>query len=218
MKYILLFVLLFPLHSCMELDEDGGYYDEKTKLYKYVDATRKGEKASKINLRPPIAGETQQIQGIVSRIGEDAKSIWIQIPSRQEYQIIAQALSAGNREDKTKQFKLTLEFISPAGSISSNARKRKLWRHFAIKVLKQQLTKKVILADIKYNEKARNLKAVIYKIVRTQNRDKIRNMNRWIIQEGLSYYFIDQGKAPQHKEYLKAQSYARHHKKGLWNR
>lgn len=218
MKYIISLILVFTLQGCLSLDEDGGYYDEKKKLYKYVDASRKGEKASTINLRPPAPGEIQQIQGVVTKIGQDSKSVWIFIKSRQEYQMIAQALSAGNRDDKTKQLKVNLEYVSPAGSVVSNSQRRKRWRRMVIKALEDQLVKNIVLADIKLEEKARNLRAVLYKIVGTKNGDKIRNINKWIILQGLSYYFIDHGKAPQHKEYMKAQNYARRHKRGLWDR
>lgn len=218
MKVILISLLFFSICGCLKLDEDGGYYDEKNKLYKYVDATRKGSKASQINLKTPVVGEIQQIQGIVSQIGDDAKSIWIQINSRQEYQIIAQSLSAGNRNDKAKQLKLNLSYVSPVGSMISGVQKRKRWKKAVLKVLEHQLLKKVILADISYEERAKNLRAVVYKIVQTPKGDKIRNINKWMILEGLSFYFIDKGKAPQHEIYNNAQQYARKHKKGLWGR
>ncbi len=65
---LILLLISFGHHSCRKLDDDGGYYDEKTKAYKYVAITKRGVKKSGLQIFSPIPGKPQQVYGIVTRI------------------------------------------------------------------------------------------------------------------------------------------------------
>ena len=52
--------LIFITVSCQDLDEDDGYFDKETGLYKYVYPNRKGRSASDLKVQSPRPGKTQQ--------------------------------------------------------------------------------------------------------------------------------------------------------------
>jgi endonuclease YncB( thermonuclease family) len=209
-------VVLASLQSCNKLDKDGGYYDEETKTYKYVNITKKGVKKSSLQVFSPVPGRDQQVYGIVSRIEDDAKSFWLKIEDRHPYMIIAERLSGGNRNDKEKEIRIQLKYVSPMGSVTKGGSFKKKWKKFVLSRLSEQLVNQSILVDIEYQDKARKLWGTAFKVVKTQEGDRARNINLWMIQQGLSFYFIDQGKAADDKKYNTAQRLAGKYKNGIW--
>ena len=101
---ILFLIVLICNPACQKLDDEGGYYDEKTGLYKYVFPNRKkGINTADLKIKTPQPGVEQQIQGVITEVGKDLKSVWIFIKSRQTYMILAESLARGNRNDKEKK-------------------------------------------------------------------------------------------------------------------
>ena len=212
----ILLILLFCA-SCQKLDEDGGYFDEKTGVYKYVSPRRDmGKSSAYLSVKNPRAGEQQQIQGAVAQIGSDLKSVWIYIESRQVYMILAESAAKGIRNDKEKKIRLDLQYVAP-NSIAVRKREfRQQWREYVGRMLESQLLNQTVLADIEYRGGSRRFRAVVYRVVKTKQGDRIRNINLWMIRQGLSYYIVDRGLAPRHKEFSKAQELARKSKAGIW--
>ncbi len=215
-RFTILLLVILGISACKNLDKDGGYYDEKTKTYKYVNIAKKGVKKSSLQVFSPTPGKPQNIQGIVTRIEDDAKSIWLKIEDRHPYMILAERLSGGNRNDKDKELRIQLKYVSPLGSVTRNREFRKKWQEYAISRLKEQLFNKTIIIEIGYEELARKLWGTAYIVINTEKGDRIRNINLWMIQQGLSYYFIDRGTAPEDKKYRDAQTNAKRFKSGIW--
>jgi hypothetical protein len=199
-----------------KLDEDGGYYDEKTRSYKYVKPKRRDISDTSSQIYAPRAGETQTIGGTVARIDEDAKSVWIKIEDRKMYMILASSLSGSNRDDKSKTLRLNLAYVSPAGSVNGSSRFRAQWKKYVIQTLGGGLLNRKILAELKYEERSRRFTGSLYRSVKTTKGERAQDVNLWMVQQGLSFYLIDQGKSPKEKEFLQAQKNARKGKKGVW--
>jgi hypothetical protein len=199
-----------------ELDEDGGYFDEKTQTYKYVKprAHRSGDSASLVS--SPRPGETQMIEGKIARIEPDAKTIWLQMAERKPYMIIAEALSGRNREDKNKELRISLSHISPMGSVARDANFRAQWIDYVRQVLARELIGQKVLVEVQYLEAARKLVGTVYMNLQTQEGQRTRNINLWMIGQGLTYYFVDAGPAVRDEDYRKTQDAARRLKLGLW--
>ncbi len=213
----LILAILLPLQSCKRtLDKDGGYYDEKTKTYKYVRPNRKGFSDSAQQVYAPQPGVTQTINGTVVRIGDDIKSVWIKIDDRKPYMILASSLSGNNRDDKNKWFLLNLSYISPAGSVRGGEIFREKWKKYAAQVLGNELLNRKVLVELNYEERSRRFTGNLYQTVKTKDGNQTRDINLWIIQRGLSFYFIDKGKSPRDKDYIKAQQFAKKGKQGVW--
>jgi hypothetical protein len=219
-KNILLFLfILFPLFlsNCEKLDEDGGYYDEDTSLYKYVFPNRTKSKYTwelkNKTLRP---GQAQQIQGVINTIDPNLKTIWLEIGSRQVYMIIAEGLSRGSRNDKDKKIKIDLSYVSPALISSKSKKFKKQWRDYLKKLFQAELVGQHVLVDIRFQEKSKKLWGIVYKIIKSDKATVIRNVNKWIIVNGLSYYIIERGGSTDDNEYLRAQNIAIQNKAGLW--
>lgn len=205
---------LFLLPACKQkLDKDGGFYDEKTRTYKYVKPKGRG---SAQQVYAPRPGEIQTIGGTVARIGEDAKSVWVKIEERKPYMIMASSLSSNNRDDKNKLIRLSLSFVSPAGSISGSRNFRQQWKKYATQVMGNELLNQKVLVEFNYEERSRRFFGNLYQTVKTKDGSQTRDINLWIIRRGLSFYFIDQGRSKNDKEYLKAQQIARKGKQGVW--
>ena len=218
-RLVYLSILIFigiGFSSCQKLDKDGGYYDEQSQTYKYVRITNKGVKKSSLQVVSPEPGKTQQIYGIVTRIDTDAKSFWLKIEDRQPYMILAERLSGGNRDDKNKELQIELKYVSPLGSVIRKGDFREKWRAHVIEMLNNQMLNKQVLVEIEYEEQARKLWGVCFTVIKTDEGDRARNVNLWMIQQGLSYYFINRGKANNDKMFRDAQEFAKQYNYGLW--
>lgn len=200
----------------LPLDEDGGYFNEKTGRYKYVFPKKKGTRDSELKVQQPRAGVMQQIRGDAVKMGDDLKSVWVHIRDRQSYMILAERLSAGNREDKGKNIRIQLKYVSPLGSVLKTGKFRTQWEAYVSQVFRQQFIKKMVFFDIDYEEKSRKFWGDMSMVVETDQGERIRSINLWMVTEGLSYYLIDRGKAPNHNEFIEGQRYARKLKKGIW--
>jgi len=215
--FFILGVLPLLISTCQKLDEDGGYYDEKTSLYKYIFPNRtNSEWTSNLKIKTLRPGESQQIQGTIKTIDSNLKTIWLEIGSRQIYMIIAEGLSRGSRNDKDMKIKIDLSYVSPALISSKSKKFKKQWRDYLKKLFQAELVGQHVLVDISFQEKSKKLWGVIYKIIKTDEATVIRNVNKWIIVNGLSYYIIERGGTNDDNEYLKAQNTAIQNKAGLW--
>ena len=212
----LLIISTITIGCKKKLDDDGGYYDEKTKVYKYVRPTKVGFKKISLKVVPPQPGVVQKINGSVSQIGEDAKSIWLKLADRKPYMILADSLASNSRNDKEKSLRISMEFVSPLGSVARGKKFKKQWKQYTIKVLEEQLLNQNVFIDIQFDERSRKLWGTIYKIVVTKDGEKLRNINLWMVHNGLSYYFIDKGKSAIEADYIKAQAAASNAKSGIW--
>lgn len=214
-----LFILLslwFALSSCQELDEDGGYYNKKTGKYKYITPSKRGVGQSALKVQQLRVGELQQIKGKVLKIEEDGKTIWLSIKDRQSYMIIASRLARGNRNDEIKLLKMTLRYVAPMATGKLRGRSRIQWRKTVLSRLKKEFMGKQITAEISFEGEAKKLNATFFRILKTKKGNKVRNLNLWMVYEGLSYYIIDRGISPDDENFIKAQRLAKKRRAGVW--
>ncbi|MBU3914718.1 thermonuclease family protein [bacterium] len=214
--FILFSVVLTVISCDKKLDKDGGYYDKESKTYKLVRPKQTSVSESSLKVFSPVPEKSQNIQGITTRIDDDAKSIWVKIEDRRPYMVLANSLSSGNRNDKDKELRIILKYVSPTGSVTMGSEFREKWRRHTINILKQQLVDKTVLAEIDYQEKARSFQGTIHTIIQTEDGDRARNINLWMVLQGLSFYFIDQGKSPLDSQFVNAQKMAMEKRDGLW--
>jgi len=213
----LIILFAFANSSCRQkLDEDGGYYDEKSRTYKYVKPRRGAFSESSQKVYAPQPGVTQTVSGTVVRIGDDAKSVWIRIAERKPYMILASSLSGNSRDDQNKQFLLDLSYVSPAASVSGSSRFRQQWKKYAIQVLRNQLENQQVLVELDYEERSRRFRGNIFQTIETANGGRTLDVNLWMIQQGISFYFIEKGRSSRDKVYTEAQDAARKAKLGVW--
>jgi len=210
------FVALFVLTGCQQLDDDGGFYDEKSNRYVYVKPKHISPKDYKAVVRQPRPGEPQTIKAKVVQIDPDLKSLWIFFEERQSYQLLAQTMSKGNRDDKNKRLRIHLKFVSPLGSVEKPSF-RKQWADYVEKRLSAQLLGHDILAEIHYLGKAKQLNAYVSQSVKNaQGKEAIRNVNQWMIYEGLTYFLLQDAEPDEILSYNQAQSLAKDRLAGLW--
>ncbi len=85
-----------------------------------------------------------------------------------------------------------------------------------IQTLNSELQNQKILAELNYEARSRRFFGNLYQSVKTKDGVRAQDIGLHMVQQGLSFYFIDRGRSPQDKEYLKAQQIARKGKKGVW--
>ena len=102
-SYFLLCTLLsLLLTSGEKLDKDGGYYDSKTKTYKYVFPGKKGLDLAEQTVQKPRPRVLQIVKGVVMRV-ESPKRIWVRVKGLRTYMILSQGLSRSSLNDKDKE-------------------------------------------------------------------------------------------------------------------
>ncbi|MDT8445354.1 MAG: thermonuclease family protein [bacterium] len=213
----LLVPLIFAGCQSKELDQDGGYFNEKTGRYVYVRPKKMVPKDYKGAVRQPREGQPQMIKARVAKIDADLHSLWLHFEERQSYQIVAETLARRNRDDKDRNLRVLIKFVSPLASVDEVAF-RKRWQEYTTQVLETQLLNREVLAEVHYQPKSKQLEAYVTMEVSDESGARIlRNINKWMIYQGLSYFFMEDADPPEIKEYSQAQSLAKERRAGLWN-
>lgn len=212
--------LIWPLLAgCQsdKLDKDGGYFNEKTGRYVYVRPSKLAPKDYQAAVRQPRPGEPQLIKGRVAKVGQDLKSLWLRIEDRQSYQLLAETLARRNRDDKDKNLRVVLKFVNPLGSVPEQAFRRR-WEEYTTEVMETQLLNREVLAEIHYQPQSKQLEAYVTMEVSDGSGARIlRNVNKWMIYQGLSYFFFQEAEPDEIKDYQAAQALAKERRAGLWN-
>ena len=211
-----IFLYIVSCDSFMKLDEDGGYYNEKTGQYKYVFPKKVGIDMDPQGLKKPRAGEMQTITGKIVHV-ESLNLIWLRIPQRQTYMLLSQGVSMDDRKDKDKDLRIMLKYVASNKPSINNEKYNKQWKVYTLDRLKREVLGKTVNVDIEYLDVSKQFLGEVYWDIQGTQSIRRRILNLWIVHEGLSYYFIDRGPAKQHNEYLKAQTAAKSKKMGLWS-
>jgi len=213
----LLILGLIILGGCFSnLDEDGGHYDQRTNRYVYVRPKKVPPSGYSQKVTQPRPGKPQMIYGRAAKIDEDLKSIWVQIEDRPTYQMIAESLSKGNREDKERLLRLHLRYVSPLGSIVEPGLKRQ-WQDYTTQTFERQFMNRRVYLEIHYQPESRQLEGYLFQQVKQNGETEFFNLNRWMIEQGLSVFFEAGASSDEIKEYRTAQTLAKTQKAGLWN-
>ena len=215
---VTLLVTSLLLSGCFgkELDKDGGYFNEKTGRYKFVNPSKKATRHNDLGVIKPVEGKEQQFQGKVVKIDESAKDIWIHINDRRAYQLLAELVTGLRRDDRNKNLKMSLKYVSPLASAARNKSLQARWKAFAIQTMEKELIDKDVMIQFTYAKRPKKYWAILYKTVETTKGERLRNFNRWMIYQGLSVYFFDKKDKKPQKEYLDAQRLAKKRKSGIW--
>ncbi|OGH00954.1 MAG: hypothetical protein A2600_03650 [Candidatus Lambdaproteobacteria bacterium RIFOXYD1_FULL_56_27] len=218
-----LWYLTFPLAllwvvGCnkQQLDKDGGYIDQRTNRYIYVRPSHlppSGYKNANRRLRP---NEPQMISAKVGRIDKDLKSVWLAFEDRQSYQMLASDLTAENRDDREKRLRVQLKFVSPLASVAEKKFKQ-TWADYTTQVLETQLLNRQVFAEAHYQKESKQIFGYLFqKALDKDGKETDRNLNRWMIEQGLSYFYFEDATPEEIKDYSAAQALAKEHGAGLW--
>lgn len=217
--FLLLSIPLLLLGSCdsHELDEYGGYYDEKLGKYRYVKPIKRGIDQSELRAKQPRPNESQTISGVIKRIENDYKEIWLFIKDRQSYQMLAEVLAKGNRDDKNQLLRIQLEYVAPMASINFSGNQKREWVSYLDQLIKHELLNKKINVTIRFLAKAKKLTGIAYVVIQTDQGRALRNVNRWMVNTGLSYLIYDPRDENPPKDFIQAQVLAKKQRAGVWN-
>lgn len=211
-----LILLSLLITSCDEafpdLDEDGGYYNPKTGKYQYVFPSKKGVDMDPQKIQKPRPGETQELIGVVAKVS-DTRSFWLRIPERQTYMILAQGVGPANRDDKKKELRFLLKYVDPEMMNFPSKQFKTQWLGYVRQLMERELLAKPAVIKFQYEGNAHQFRAV------ANIKDKTgqgRNVNLWMVRQGLSYYVIQHGRSPRDKTFRQAEILARKNKTGLW--
>ena len=205
-------------HIGPPIDKAGGHFNEKSGKYHYHFPSKRGIDMNPNKVKRPKQAEPQEIYGVVTRI-TDTKSVWVKVSSRQSYMILAESLSKSNRNDKDREIRVLLKFVSPMASVASSSFDtafRRKWKSYVIKILQRELLTARVKVSVTWQPKSGQFIGMVFKTISGPKGSRSRNINLWMIYSGLSYYLIEHGRAYQDKEFIKAQDLARTKRLGLW--
>lgn len=146
-------------------------------------------------------------EGVVGRV-TDSESIWVHVENRRNFIRWTHKLSKSNLNLDRQEVRVWLQYVSPPRSVGGN------------KEYKTQF-KEYVRASVQNGFRNRRVR-IIYKLMPTVYRMKGMvwtggtSLNIWMVQNGLSFYLIERGKAKYHNDFVNAEKSARAGKLGLW--
>ncbi len=195
--------------SCNEpkLDEFGGYYDEKLKVYRYVKVPRVSQEISADGLTKPQPDIYQTYHAKV--VALSGNIIWFEIEKRPVYTLIAPVLAADFKDPKRSRIGGFLEGVSVT-AVSTNDKYRA--------EVNDTISKIMVGQDVAFKFKRAGRNYAISMIVSLPNGDpdkEEQSLNYWLIKNGLSPYILP-SKGELNKNFVMAEDLAQRSKLGIW--
>ena len=208
MKIFRLFLLaIFLLFGSLNgefpeiLAEEGLFKTEsiRQKLFKRMDDRKKSK---------PLRTVSENIFfGIFSRV-TDSESIWVRIESRSEYRKWTFKLSKKNLNLPRQEVRVWLKNVSPKLSISHGNEYNKWFCKKAAFEMQKIFYNRQVRINYDYSDKLFRMDGMVW--------TGDTNINIWLIQNGWSFYLLENELPQEHKELLAAEKEAKQLKVGLW--
>lgn len=190
-----------------KLDQYGGHFNEKTNTYHYHRPSGLMAKRKKEFLNWTERGRTGELKGTIVKI-ERPDAFWLRVPHRPSYQDMSRVLSGGNRVNKDQWIKIWFQHVSPEASVNKGRKYNAWFRKKVVYELGQKLIGKDVLTRFKIVQQGDRIYAMVFM--------GEENINLWLVLNGWSYYLLNHGKNPYHKDFVRAENLARERKAGLW--
>jgi hypothetical protein len=190
-----------------KLDRYGGHFNEKTDTYHYHRPSGLMSKRKKDFLNWSERGRAGELKGKIVKI-ERPDALWLRVPHRPSYQDMSRQLSSGNRSNKDQLIKIWFLYVSPEASVNKGRKYNAWFRKKVVYELGQKLIGKDVLTRFKIVQQGERMYAMVFM--------GEENINLWLVLNGWSYYLLNQGENPYHKDFVRAENLARERKAGLW--
>ena len=145
--------------------------------------------------------------GVFSRV-TDSESVWIRIGTRSEYRKWTFKLSKKNLNLPRQEVRVWLKYVSPKLSISHGNEYNEWFRKKAAFEMQKIFYNRQVRINYDYSDKLFRLDGMVW--------TGDTNINIWLIQNGWSFYLLENELPLEHKELIAAEKEAKQLKVGLW--
>jgi len=145
--------------------------------------------------------------GVFSRV-TDSESVWIRIERRSEYRKWTFKLSKKNLNLSRQEVRVWLKYVSPKLSISHGNEYNEWFRKKAAFEMQKIFYNRQVRINYDYSDKLFRLDGMVW--------TGDTNINIWLIQNGWSFYLLENEPPLEHKDLLAAENEAKQLKVGLW--
>ena len=145
--------------------------------------------------------------GVFSRV-TDSESVWIRIERRSEYRKWTFKLSKKNLNLSRQEVRVWLKYVSPKLSISHGNEYNEWFRKKAAFEMQKIFYNRQVRINYDYSEKLFRMDGMVW--------TGDTNINIWLIQNGWSFYLLENELPLEHKDLLAAENEAKQLKVGLW--
>ena len=171
----------------------------RQKLFRRMDDKKKSKPLRKV-------GENILI-GVFSRV-TDSESVWIRIERRSEYRKWTFKLSKKNLNLPRQEVRVWLKYVSPKLSISHGNEYNEWFRKKAAFEMQKIFYNRQVRINYDYSDKLFRMDGMVW--------TGDTNINIWLIQNGWSFYLLENEPPLEHKDLLAAENEAKQLKVGLW--
>ena len=193
-----------------DFDEYGGHFDERTGGYHYHKPKWDMAKRTKEYLGWIEEGKSGELLGVVAQV-KRPDALWVHIPYRPAYQVLAHYISAQNRDDERARIKIWFSFVSPERSALSQNKEYVAWfRKKLVYELDRKLRGKNVTVQFRIVGPSGRMRGMVM-----QERE---NINIWLVLNGWSFLVLDDEVNPHQESFAEAETVARNKKAGLWGR
>ena len=171
----------------------------RQKLFRRMDDRKKSK---------PLRTVSENILiGVFSRV-TDSESVWIRIERRSEYRKWTFKLSKKNLNLSRQEVRVWLKYVSPKLSISHGNEYNEWFRKKAAFEMQKIFYNRQVRINYDYSDKLFRLDGMVW--------TGDTNINIWLIQNGWSFYLLENEPPLEHKYLLAAENEAKQLKVGLW--
>ena len=171
----------------------------RQKLFRRMDDRKKSK---------PLRTVSENILiGVFSRV-TDSESVWIRIERRSEYRKWTFKLSKKNLNLPRQEVRVWLKYVSPKLSISHGNEYNEWFRKKAAFEMQKIFYNRQVRINYDYSDKLFRMDGMVW--------TGDTNINIWLIQNGWSFYLLENEPPLEHKDLLAAENEAKQLKVGLW--
>ena len=145
--------------------------------------------------------------GVFSRV-TDSESVWIRIERRSEFRKWTFKLSKKNLNLPRQEVRVWLKYVSPKLSISHGNEYNEWFRKKAAFEMQKIFYNRQVRINYDYSDKLFRMDGMVW--------TGDTNINIWLIQNGWSFYLLENELPLEHKELIAAEKEAKQLKVGLW--
>lgn len=189
------------------LDEFGGHFDERTGLYHYHDPKLDVVRRKKQYLEWLTYPDHGAVQGVARRV-DAPDAVWVEVPYRPAYQELIQHVERGERDDQGQLIRVWFLAVNARASLQGHPRRDALMET-AVFELRRKLADQQVSVQFQVIHSTGTLRGFVFL--------GQENVNLWIVLNGWSYYFVNEGD-PRHEErFTEAEGIARREGAGVWS-
>ncbi len=171
----------------------------RKKLYDRMDEKKNSKILSRVS--------EKMFSGIFSRV-TDSESVWIRIDNRSKYRKWTFKLSKKNLNLQRQEVRVWLKNVSPKLSVSHGKEYNEWFLKKSAYELQKMFYNRLVRVVYDYSEKLYRLDGILW--------SGDTNINIWLIQNGWSFYILEEEPPPEHDQFLAAENEARKKRVGLW--